>query len=295
MKKTILSSIVTCCSIFVASNSHAALRVLDFDLDANGNAIQNGQIIDDEYSSWGVQISGCNINGAVSSGTDQINGICADDGGDKAQRQTTFDTSLENTADPDLEFFNNGTQYESREGTDSVKKFYDPLSERKEFYEDLYSDERRETYKKPGNVLIIHENNTCNGNECSNPDDEGTRPAGFFVFEFTNNPVDILSLDFFDVEVTESQFGQPATKLYFFLTNNTVREADVPGIGHGHYQRENYSNMFGVTKLVVNMPGSGAINNLVFRDSTPQSAEVNAPAALAFLLIGFGFIYLRRR
>lgn len=291
----LVGKLVGISALLVAVNAQAALRVLDFDLDTNGNPITAGQIIDDEYANWGVSISGCNINGSVHANTDQRNGICANNSDDKADRQTAFNTQDSGTADEDLEFVKSGDDYVSRQGTDNSKKYYDTLSERKEYYEDLYAagDSRRDTWKKPGNVLIIHENETCDGTSCSNPDDEGSRPAGFFVFNFTA-PVDILSLDFFDVEVTESQLGAPATKLFFFLTNNTVREEDVPGIGNGHYQRENYSNLFGVTKLVVNMPGSGAINNLVFRDSTPDISTVNAPATLGILLVGLVLIYRRR-
>lgn len=37
-------------------------RTLDFDFDADGNEIQTGQVIDDEYSSWGININTVNYN-----------------------------------------------------------------------------------------------------------------------------------------------------------------------------------------------------------------------------------------
>ncbi len=41
-----------------AGPAHAAsMLVLNFDTDASGNAIQHGQIIDDEYAAWGVTVA----------------------------------------------------------------------------------------------------------------------------------------------------------------------------------------------------------------------------------------------
>lgn len=40
-----------------ASTNLTASITLDFDTDANGNAIQAGQVIDNEYAPWGVHIS----------------------------------------------------------------------------------------------------------------------------------------------------------------------------------------------------------------------------------------------
>jgi hypothetical protein len=150
----------------------------------------------------------------------------------------------------------------------------------------------------PGNVLIIEESNgnacvstgnsrkngTCKVDDSAN--DEGARPAGFFVFDF-DRPVDILSLDFFDVEVKEAQLGKPAATLFFHSASG-IAEADVPALGNAGYTREAYTNMYNVTRLVVNMPGSGAINNLVF-------TEASAPAAILLTLLGAGFVFGRRK
>jgi hypothetical protein len=273
----------------VAAN--AGVRILDFDYDANGAAIASGAIIDDEYAAWGVTVSGCNINGSLAAGTNQTTGTCG--AGDAVQSQAAFNTLDTNTLDPDLEFILQGDgSYKSLQGT-GASAVYDPLTDYEDYYSDLYgASAAADAWESPGNVMIIHERpNECIGNSCGVPDDEADRPAGFFVFDFAE-PVDILSLDFFDVEVSESQLSQPAAKLFFHLADNSIVESSVPGIGNGNYTREVYDNLFSVSKLVVNMPGSGAINNLVLRNT--QSVEVSAPATLAFISLGLAFIGYRR-
>lgn len=48
-------------SVVLAGNQQLSGFILDFDTDANGNAIQAGQIIDEEYAPWGVHISTTNL------------------------------------------------------------------------------------------------------------------------------------------------------------------------------------------------------------------------------------------
>lgn len=269
-------------------HSLADVSIVDFDYDANGNKIGNADVISNQYSDWGLTVSGCNINGHVAAGTDQVNGVCVNP--DDVNTQTAFDTLENNTNDRDLEFNLVGGQYVSEIRPSTV---YEPLTEFKDYYEDLHGAGTlaANSYKSPGNVLIIHERaGECDPVTCGdNPDDEGDRPAGFFVFEF-DRPVDILSLDFFDIEVKEAQLSQPAASL-FFHSSNGISEAAVPSLSDGDYTRVAYNTMFGITKLVVNMPGSGAINNLVFRDSVNN---VSAPASLLMLLAGFGYLVRRK-
>jgi hypothetical protein len=55
-----------------------------------------------------------------------------------------------------------------------------------------------------GNILIIQENSSgCRDTSCTSPDDEGSRPAGNFEFEF-EMPVNLISLDFLDIEAEEA-------------------------------------------------------------------------------------------
>ncbi|MBB66548.1 MAG: hypothetical protein CMP19_03365 [Rickettsiales bacterium] len=100
-----LVCVVLCVS---SANVLATVRVVDFDLDANLNKIQNGQVIDDEYADWGILISSCNTNGAAAAGTNRVTGVCNDDSNatnpDYSSRQAAFNTQANNTQDPDLEF-----------------------------------------------------------------------------------------------------------------------------------------------------------------------------------------------
>ena len=55
----------------------------------------------------------------------------------------------------------------------------------------------------PGNILIIQEKNVGSSDStCDRPDDEGNRPAGIINFQF-NRTIELLSLDFFDIETAE--------------------------------------------------------------------------------------------
>jgi hypothetical protein len=268
--------------------TQADISIVDFDYDPNGNKIGNADIITNQYRDWGLTISGCNTNGSVALGTDQVNGVCVNP--DDVNTQTAFDTLENNTADPDLEFNLVNGQYVSEVKPSTV---YEPLTEYKQYYEDLYGSgtQAANSYKSPGNVLIIHERAfECNDVTCGDdPDDEGSRPAGFFVFEF-DRPVDILGLDFFDIEVREAQLATPSASLFFHSANG-VSQTNVPSLSDGDYTRIAYETMFGITKLVVNMPGSGAINNLVFRHS---ANNVSAPASILILLVGCGFLIRRK-
>lgn len=53
--------LTTVSAILMGNPSSLDAITLDFDTDANGNAIQAGQVIDDEYSPWGVHISTFNF------------------------------------------------------------------------------------------------------------------------------------------------------------------------------------------------------------------------------------------
>ncbi|MBF7074687.1 hypothetical protein ISG33_14870 [Glaciecola sp. MH2013] len=290
IKKLLSVSVII--SALSAGSAFAGVHVLDFDYDAQGQKIQNGTIIDNQYAAWGVTISGCNLNGDLDGGS-HVDGKCNDKSwnDNEEQRQISFDTSLSGTRDTDLEFvYDAGSDsYESRRSHAD----YLPLTEYENYYSNLANElpnnhgNLANAWKQPGNVMIINEWHDC-PNGCSNPDDEGQRPAGFFSFDFTS-PVSIVSLDFFDIEMPEAQIGTDAAKVFFHLANGTIFE-QVPVLGDGGYGRETYNTMFEVTKLVVNMPGSGAINNLVYK-----TAEVSAPGAAILLALSLGGLVLRRK
>lgn len=211
-----LVCVVLCVS---SANVLATVRVVDFDLDANLNKIQNGQVIDDEYADWGILISSCNTNGAAAAGTNRVTGVCNDDSNatnpDYSSRQAAFNTQANNTQDPDLEFDKvNGSWLGAISGDE-----YDQLTDYKSYYADIKAQAGTGggLWSRPGNALILNEH-ACDAITCTNPDDEATRPGGFFVFDFTNGPVDVLNLDFFDVEgVERTDTTSPQNLIYFFM------------------------------------------------------------------------------
>ena len=272
--------------------SHATVRILDFDYDSAGNAIGNGTNITHQYAAWGVSVGACNVNGNVSPGTDLVNGVCSSP--DLSEQDLTFNTELSHTADRDLEFrLRNNGRYRTRQSENQGgpgSRNYDTLDEYQDYYTEFATDENdvdAHAWERPGNVLIIQEHPDAA------PDDEGSRPAGFFTFDFTS-PVQILSLDFFDTE--DSSNDEQARKIYFHLDSGAIVESAVPVLGNARYLREIYSSLFDVTKIVINLPGSGAINNLVYAHSGPTANVVSAPATIALILVGgLGIAYRRRK
>ena len=144
---------------------------------------------------------------------------------------------------------------------------------------------------KPGNILIIQENSTgCIDGKCDLPDDEGSQNAGSLTIKF-KQAVDLLSLDFFDIETNENN-GNAGSEIYF-LDEFDVRLAGnvyTPNTnGDNKWDRLFFAGITGVYGIEVNLIGSGAIDNLVY-------SVVPVPAA--FWLFGtalLGFIGISRR
>jgi hypothetical protein len=55
--KKVCSVLAVLMSSLYLSSATAGVTVIDFDKDANGVDIGHGQIVDDEYANWGVNIS----------------------------------------------------------------------------------------------------------------------------------------------------------------------------------------------------------------------------------------------
>ena len=244
---TIFVSCFTLC-LLLSPASQAGVNVLDFD------SFENGQIIDDEYlASYGVSIDSLNYR----------------DGG-IIGRQVAFDTLRNNTRDSDLEFNNSNNDY-----NDSNSAF-------------SYTALNLGGYQgasNPGNVLILQENSTgCGDGVCNYPDDEGRRAAGYFEFSFTSL-VSILNIDFFDVEDRANQDAKFYAIHFFDQDNNEIHSNHfVPSMNDGQFVRMAFSGIDNVKRLVLNMPGSGAIDNLAFR-----ATEVPEPTAFTIFGIALAF------
>lgn len=215
----------------------------------------HGEITGSQYfADYGVQISGENL-------------------GRDFDYVVAFDTTEKGTRDSDLEFYNTSNDYLNS-----------------------YTALEIEDYKgedTPGNVLILQENaNGCSDGVCNRPDDEGSNPAGYFQFNFSTL-VDIISLDTFDIE-DNGEFS-----IQFFaggILQTTITETDA-GTGaktldvmyDGEFVRQ-LLQVTGIDMIRINLPGSGAIDNLAFR-----TIDVSAPASLGLLSLALLMMIRRSR
>jgi hypothetical protein len=158
----------------------------------------------------------------------------------------------------------------------------------------------------PGNVLIIHETNNCNALTCEDPDDEGSRNAGAFYFDFAS-AITLESIDFFDIETGESAkkgwdkgLKKGWDKGLKKGIRNGIRLFDeddheilpntffVPDTGGDNMWAQLLFGVDGVKRIELNMGGSGAIDNITF-----TAAEMpHLPVPAAVWLFGSGLIGL---
>lgn len=134
------------------------------------------------------------------------------------------------------------------------------------------------------NVLIIHERYDCNGLTCDEPDDEGSRRAGKFFFDFSQL-ITLESIDFFDVE-TEENGSRPENAIRLFdVDDNEILSGEyfTPDTGGDNMWSRLDFNVGGVKRIELNMGGSGAIDNITY-------SVIPIPAA--FWLFGSGLIGL---
>ena len=212
-----------------------------------------GQIIDDEYQSIGVTITSVNfVNGTEVDGDDFSNG------------QVIFDTDYPTGGDGDLAApFSNGS------GLGDLS---------------------------PGNVLILHERkDECFAGFCNpspdGPDDEGSRPAGYFEIIF-DSEVTLVSIDFFDIEMLENgTTDENEVELYNAANAQIFNDSFyTPDTGGDRTWDRLIIGESGISRVVIRMGGSGAIDNIKF--------QVPEPSPLGLLgagLLGFGLFARRKR
>ncbi|MDH3647818.1 MAG: thrombospondin type 3 repeat:Cna B-type [Gammaproteobacteria bacterium] len=139
----------------------------------------------------------------------------------------------------------------------------------------------------PGNLLILQEHNDCDAFTCVTPDDEASRPAGQFIIAFDQGIL-LQSIDFFDVESDEASLSN-AIELYDD-ENNLITMAFVPDTGGDNmWDRETF-NIAGVKTIVINMGGSGAIDNIAF-----DTTVVPIPPALPLFVAALASMGFTRR
>lgn len=116
-----------------------------------------------------------------------------------------------------------------------------------------------------GNVLIIHENYNCTTDKCRNPDDEGSRPAGTFYFNF-ESVITLESIDFFDIETAENGRTSNNVIKLFDAAENEIKPGTffTPDTGGDNMWDQLVFDVDGVKRIELNMGGSGAIDNIRF-------------------------------
>lgn len=146
----------------------------------------------------------------------------------------------------------------------------------------------------PGNVLIIQERNDCNfvTGFCATPDDEGSRPGGEFEFLFSSDII-LETIDFFDIELAEDN-GNPNSEIHLFDSDGDeiqIGNFFVPNTGGDKmWNQVDFDSVTGVRRIVIELNGSGAIDNLTF-----QTQVVPLPATAWLFGSAIGLLAWVRR
>ncbi len=182
-------------------------------------------------------------------------------------------------------------------------------------------------------MLYIHESNTQynEGDIIADPDDEGARPAGKLIFDFSS-PITSFGFDLVDVEgVTEiygpselDSNGDPLpgatpTGFFasFFASGDAVPLATVgfnelidslspfydPTISFGDnsanriqpftLQSLGLNNVAGFSRVEIGLGGSAAVDNLVFDNLRPPPPQVPLPTSAWMGLVLMGLLAVR--
>ena len=250
MNKFQVSFLLLLSSLFIiGSSQEASAFVINFETFGNGNIIfqQMAAQIPGGPAGLGVTIYADNFNDGNTQTSDENSVPTQSLGAYLDLDQISFaddlavifDSTLTSTQDVDLE---------------------DPFTSN--FGDDPGSG------SSPGNILIIQELPLVNCTQIScDPDDEADRPNGQFIFVFTD-PVAILSIDVFDVEESEND---PTDILFYdendqFLSqfsNDDVLTTQAMVEGDNKWRQIDL-NAIRVKTMIIEWPGSGAIDNIVY-------------------------------
>ena len=144
---------------------------------------------------------------------------------------------------------------------------------------------------EPGNILIISDDDgriNCDGISCTPADDEAL--GGSITFDFDSSfDISMTSIDIFDINPAE----QAADVSFFDNAGLVIATIILGNTGADNtYRTIDLTGITGVRRMVVNLYGSGAIDNLRF-DAVPNPL----PGAIPLMLTGLvaGGISLRRK
>lgn len=154
----------------------------------------------------------------------------------------------------------------------------------------------------PGYVLILHEHpSECDGASCLDPDDRGARPSGRIEIDFGSDVVTLNSIDFFDIELAEGLPPAETNEVELFdLSGTQIMDNAfyVPATGgDNRWDVLNFGGVTGISRIVVNLHGSGAFDNIRGdRPGGPEEFQVPEPATAPLMVLGLGaLVWLRRR
>lgn len=146
-----------------------------------------------------------------------------------------------------------------------------------------------------GNILIIQEHRySCNAGTCSDPDDEGSRPAGSIEFDYSAiGTFDHFEMDLIDIE--ESISAEPGA-IDFYLGAVHVEQVmfsdfGTPGVIYGDNSANHLYILDGITfdRVKVSLGGSGGIDNLIATNAIPE------PTAAILFIAGLAAVHPRIR
>ncbi len=148
-----------------------------------------------------------------------------------------------------------------------------------------------------GNLLIIAQNirDLDNDGLVDVPNDEGRRPGGFIAFAFSN-PIVSFGLDLIDIELPQESGSLDFYAAGLLLGSLTFEQLALldPTIVFGDNTANRVSPILASTfqsdffdKVIVNLGGSGALDNITFAQQVPEPGLV--------LLLGAGLLAAARR